>query len=66
MEGFPDDRSLAQLAYAGIRYVIVHRAFYDPGDYETLMTRIARRPELHPRGKYPDPVGECQLFVLGQ
>ena len=64
MEGFPDDRSLAQLAYAGVRYVVVHGAFYHPDEYEALLARIALRPELRPHGKYSDPAGDCQLFVL--
>ncbi len=64
MEHFPDDRSLAQLAYSGVRYVVVHRAFYSADDFRDLMARIALRPELRPHGKFMDPVGECELFVL--
>ena len=63
-ERFPDDQSLRQLSNIGVRYVVVHRAFYDPAAYTALMLKIAARPELRPHGKYSDPAGEAQLFVL--
>jgi hypothetical protein len=63
-EHFPDDRSLRQLSSIGVRYVVVHRAFYEPEAYTALMLKIAARPELRPHGKYSDPAGEAQLFVL--
>ena len=63
-ENFPDDRSLLQLSNIGVRYIVVHRAFYEAEKYIELMLKIAARPELRPHGRYPDPAGEAQLFVL--
>jgi hypothetical protein len=63
-ENFPDDQSLRHLRSVGVRYVIVHRAFYADEQYRDLMQRIAARQELKPQGKYSDPVGEAHLFVL--
>lgn len=65
-EKFPDEQSLRQLRNVGVRYVIVHRAFYREEDYTRLLLQIAAYPELRPHGKYADPMGEAQLFVLEQ
>ena len=64
MEHFPDDRSLAQLSQIGVRYLVVHRSFYEDEEYRQLMFRIGSRPELHAAGVYADPVGMCDLFIL--
>ena len=64
MRTFPDDRSILQLQRLGVRYVIVHRAFYEPGRYTALMVSMGNRPELRSLGAYRDPIGEAQLFVL--
>jgi hypothetical protein len=63
-ERFPDDRSMLQLRSLGVRYIVVHRAFYKEDDYLDLLERILRRAELRPIGTFTDPVGEVQLFVL--
>jgi hypothetical protein len=65
-EGFPDDRSLAELTHVGVRYIVVHKAFYDAGQYRSLLLRIAKRPALQPLGIYPDPSGSAALFVLAK
>jgi hypothetical protein len=63
-ERFPDDRAIGQLRGVGVRYVVVHRAFYAEPEYRELLERIAERAELRPQGSFRDPVGEVQLFVL--
>jgi hypothetical protein len=65
-EAFPDDRSLRQLSNIGVRYVVVHRTFYDEARYFELLDEIAERPELRPHGTFTDPIGEAQLFVLAR
>ena len=64
MATFPDDRSMAHLASLGVRYVIVHRVFYDRGQYDSLVERMAGRQDLLQQGTYNDPLGECQLFTM--
>jgi hypothetical protein len=66
LERFPDDRSIAQLANLGVRYIVVHRVYYDQPEFDDLMKQIAARPELRPQGTYDDPLGECHLFVLSR
>ena len=34
-ENFPDDQSLLQLSNIGVRYVVVHRSFYEPEAVQT-------------------------------
>jgi hypothetical protein len=63
-EGFPDDRSLEELALVGVRYIVVHKGFYDADQYRSLLLRIAERPALQPLGIYPDPSGSAALFVF--
>jgi hypothetical protein len=65
-EGFPDDRSLAELTHVGVRYIVVHKAFYDAGQYRSLLLRIAKLPALQPLGIYSDPSGSAALFVLAK
>lgn len=64
-EHFPDDQSIAQLANIGVRFIVVHRAFYEDVEYRELLEQISRRRELTPLGTYLDPLGECRLFLVG-
>jgi hypothetical protein len=64
MRNFPDDESIFALRSLDVRYVIVHRAYYDPASYAALMLRVASRPELRPYGNYQGPGGEGNLFLL--
>lgn len=52
---FPDPRTLGTLQGLGVRYVIVHRAQYPPGAWDTLAARYdAYRVTLQPRGQFGD------------
>jgi len=65
MQTFPDDESVARLQEIGVRYILVHQAFYKAGEYSDLMSAAAARPELMPSGRYRDLVGgETQIFEL--
>lgn len=64
MRTFPDDASIARLRAHDVRYIVVHRAYYEPEPFTQLMLRIAVRPELRSWGTYKDPVGSAELFVL--
>jgi hypothetical protein len=65
-EGFPDDRSLEELAFLGVRYIVVHKAFYDADQYRALLVRMVEQPALQPLGIYPDPSGSAALFVFAK
>jgi hypothetical protein len=65
-EHFPDDQSIAQLTNLGIRYVVVHRAYYDDDSYRALIGRITERKELIPLGTFVDPFKECSLFLVAK
>ena len=64
MLSFPDEASLGRLRSHDVRYVIVHRSYYDQDTYADLMIRIARRPELKPWGAYRDVKGTADIFEL--
>jgi hypothetical protein len=64
MQTFPDDASIARLEHLDVRYIILHRAFYEADDYASLIQRMVKRQELKPAGRYGDPMGQAELFVL--
>jgi hypothetical protein len=64
MRTFPDDEAIERLTELGVRYVIVHQAYYAPDEYADLMERILRRDELRPMGHYRDWVADTQIFQL--
>jgi hypothetical protein len=67
MPTFPDDESVERLQELRARYVLVHKAFYQPRDYPKLMFAIAQRPELISLGRYRDWVdGDTEIFELRQ
>ncbi|HUR34339.1 MAG TPA: hypothetical protein VM032_11135 [Vicinamibacterales bacterium] len=64
MAVFPVDGTLDRLRAHDVRYIVVHRAFYDQEGYARLMLRMAVRPELKPWGAYRDSVGTADIFEL--
>lgn len=64
MERFPDDSSIARLRTHGVRYIVVHKAFFEPEQYTALLLRMATQPELRPWGTYDDAMDDAVLFVL--
>ena len=64
MKVFPEDGTIDRLRAHKVRYVIVHRAFYDQERYAALMLRLAVRPEFKPWGAYKDSVGTADIFEL--
>lgn len=64
MQAFPEEGTIDRLRAHDVRYVIVHRAFYDQESYTRLMLSIAVHPELKPWGAYKDPVGTADIFEL--
>lgn len=64
MNVFPGEGTLDRLRAHDVRYIIVHRAFYDQDQYARLMLRMASRPELKPWGAYKDTVGTADIFEL--
>ena len=49
-------------ASAASTHVIVHGAFYRPGDYQTLVARLASRPELVLEGVTRWEARETRLY----
>jgi hypothetical protein len=64
MRTFPDNASIARLQAHDVRYVVLHRAYYESEPYTQLLLKIAVRPELKSWGTYKDPVGTADVFVL--
>ena len=64
MRTFPDNASIARLQAHDVRYVVLHRAYYESAPYTQLLLKIAVRPELKAWGTYKDPVGIADVFVL--
>ncbi|MEQ1912865.1 MAG: hypothetical protein ABMA15_28880, partial [Vicinamibacterales bacterium] len=64
MQAFPEEGTIERLRAHDVRYVIVHRAFYDQESYTRLMLSIAAHPEFKPWGAYKDPVGTADIFEL--
>ena len=64
MQVFPEEGTIDRLRAHDVRYVIVHRAFYDHESYTRLMLSMAARPEFKPWGAYKDPVGTADIFEL--
>lgn len=64
MNVFPEEGTVDRLRAHQVRYVIVHRAFYDQERYAALMLRLAVRPEFKPWGAYKDTVGTADIFEL--
>ncbi len=64
MTAFPEDGTINRLRAHQVRYVIVHRAFYDQERYAALMLRLAVRSEFKPWGAYKDSVGTADIFEL--
>ena len=62
MATFPDDASVADIRQRGVDYLIVHGAFYRPGDYQTLVARLASRPELVLEGVTRWEARETRLY----
>jgi hypothetical protein len=64
MRTFPDNASIARLQAHDVRYVVLHRAYYETEPYTQLLLKIAVRPELRAWGTYQDPVGTADVFLL--
>ena len=64
MRRFPDDDSIEALRSLEVRYILVHAAFFDRDAYGALLARAGARADLMPYGRYKDPFGDVELFVL--
>jgi hypothetical protein len=65
MESFPDEASMERLRDLGVRYILIHQAFYSPRAFASLMATLVRRSDLIPSGRYRDWVGgDTQIFEM--
>jgi hypothetical protein len=62
LQGFPDARSLAQLKDDGVRYLIVHGAFYSPSEIEGIHAAL-RDAGMAELVEQSDGEGPAHLFV---
>jgi hypothetical protein len=61
---FPDDRAIVRLQQEGVRYVIVHPAFYRQQDGERVVNETRARSELRELGRYHDGTSDAVVFQL--
>jgi len=64
LESFPDAASVQKLRELNVRYVIVHRGFYERNKYTALAIKVATTPGLSPWGVYRDPVGIADVIEV--
>jgi len=64
LSGFPDADSVHLLRRLDVRYVIIHRDFYDKGKYTPLALKLATARGLTLWGVYKDPVGLADIFEV--
>lgn len=64
MDVFPEEGTIDRLRAHGVRYVVVHRAFYEPAAYTRLVLQMAAHAEFKPLGRFKDPVGTADIFEL--
>ena len=61
---FPDDRAVGRLLQRGVRYVVVHPAFYQPPGAERVLGEIARRSDFHELGRFHDGTSDAVVYRL--
>ena len=59
-------RRSCRLRRLGVKYILVHEAFYPAKTYTAMMLNVLRRPELIAHGRYRDWVGWTHLFELAR
>jgi hypothetical protein len=64
MADFPDDDSIRRIDELGVRYVVIHAAYYSQSKFNRMMVRLLDRRELRPSGHYRDVHGEAYLFEV--
>ncbi len=64
METFPDAASIRTLKDHHVRYLVLHKAFYEPEQYNALVLRLASHPEFQPYGSYKDAIDDAALFLM--
>jgi hypothetical protein len=64
LASFPDPASVKTLRALGVRYVIIHRDFYEAGKYTSLALKLATTPGLTRWGIYKDPVGVADILEV--
>ncbi|MEQ1869945.1 MAG: hypothetical protein ABL961_07965 [Vicinamibacterales bacterium] len=64
LKGFPDAHSIETLRSLNVRYVMVHRGFYEPEKYTELALEIGAAPALKLWGTYKDPISFADIFEV--
>lgn len=64
LKAFPDERSVTALRARHVRYAIVHRGFYEDGQYTPIALKMAATPGLKVWGTFKDPVGLADILEI--
>jgi hypothetical protein len=64
VDAFPDDRAIDRLRADGVRYVLVHPAFYETTDAQRVLKEASGRPELTEIGRFHDGTSEAVAYLL--
>jgi hypothetical protein len=64
VSAFPDDRAIDRLRRDGVRYVLVHPAYYQPIDAARVLRELGRRPELQELGRFHDGTSTAIAYRL--
>jgi hypothetical protein len=64
LRSLPDADSLALLRERGVRYVVVHLAYFKSTEGTELLTRLLARPDLRSLGTYRDWLDATAVFEV--
>ena len=64
MRTFPDTAAIERLQSLGVRYILVHEAYYKHDVVTAMMLQLLRRPDVMPAGHFKDAAGNTHVFEL--
>ena len=64
LAGLPDAQSSHALIRRGIQRLILHRALFPAGDYDTLVHALDRHPDYHLLTTTTDHIGEARVYAF--
>jgi len=63
LKGMPDDTALQTLVGAGVRYVIIHTAFYRPAATREIVAALESHSRFRELGRFDDEFGTAVVFA---
>jgi hypothetical protein len=61
---FPDRAAILPLRAAGVRYILIHRRFYDPQEFDRLMLAVDASTRLWPVRTFGEGTGQVVVVEL--